>query len=642
MYVMKKPQCERVSGMRAELRGLVGKYLDGITNQWILSAPTANPSMLEMFRDRDAAPQRYLEPWSGEFAGKYLTAAVQVMRLTGDSRLKLFLESFVDRLIGLQSPDGYLGPWPKGSRLTNFESLQREGGMITWDTWGHYHIMLGLLLWHEETSDQNALRAASLIADLICEKYLGKKEMRLVDTGTTEVNLAPAHSLCLLYRLTGVQRYLDMATQIVDEFSAEGAEGFLAGNYLKLAEEKTEFFESPKPRWESLHPIMGLAELYWITGENRYRHAFEHIWWSIVQFDRHNTGGFSSGEKASGNPYECGAIETCCTIAWIALSVEMLKMTGNSVVADEIELSTLNTIIGMHSSTGRWATYNTPMDGIRRASAHSIVFQAREGSPELNCCSVNSPRGFGMMSDWAVMRDEDSFFINYYGPMTATAETESKITVIFTQTTDYPVSGHIELRVDPEQQCEFVLNLRVPYWSSKTAVSINGQAITNVKTGSYLELDRSWKKGDTITLDLDMSLHLWVGERDCKGLTSVYRGPVLLTYDNRYNLPIAEEKPESIRHYDDWKPQNDTVLEVPELDARALKNRPSEWEDWIPPWMLFEFGTSDGRKVRLCDFGSAGEAGTPYRSWLPVRNLPGPGTFSRQNPLRSVRLDQDQ
>ncbi|HCQ02469.1 MAG TPA: hypothetical protein DIT99_18100, partial [Candidatus Latescibacteria bacterium] len=64
--------------------GPLGDYLQGVTEQWLLVAPKANPGMLEMFRDRDASPLRQMVPWAGEFAGKYLTGAVQIMRVTGD------------------------------------------------------------------------------------------------------------------------------------------------------------------------------------------------------------------------------------------------------------------------------------------------------------------------------------------------------------------------------------------------------------------------------------------------------------------------------------------------------------------------------------------------------------------------------
>ena len=633
------PRCERIPKARLSLDGVIGQYVKGLTEQWLLVAPRANPAMLEMFRDRDRPPQRDMVPWAGEFAGKYLTSAVQTLRVTGDPDLEAFLATFVSRLIGLQDADGYLGPWPEASRLTNHDPNQGKEGMNTWDTWGHYHVMLGLLLWHEETGDAQALHAATRIADLICNKYLGAQEVRLVDTGRTEMNLAPVHSLCLLYARTGTRRYLDMALQIVDEFAAVGTEGPLAGDYVRQALAGREFYQTPKPRWESLHPIMALAELYWITGDERYRQAFEHIWWSIVKLDRHNTGGFSSGEKASGNPYDRGAIETCCTIAWLATSVEMLKMTANSVVADEIELSTLNSIVGMHSATGRWATYNTPMDGIRRASAHHIVFQAREGSPELNCCSVNSPRGFGTISDWAVMRDRDGIMLNYYGPSEMTVDIVPGCAVALTQSTGYPLTGRIVLRVDPSEPCSFVLKLRIPYWSARTQALLNGQALSDVVPGRYLALERTWQGGDTVTLDLDMGFHFWAGERECAGLTSVYRGPILLTYDHRYNLDLAASRPPSVRRYDEYGSDPDAVIEMPVLDARTMNGRPVQWDDWLPPWMLFEFEAADGQIVRLCDFGSAGETGTPYRSWLRVVNAPQGAAFAPENPLRSARLE---
>ena len=88
---MKGPVCDRIAGARCQLGGFVGDYLKGITEQWLLVAPRANPAMLEMFRDRDSAPLRDMVPWAGEFAGKYLTGAVQVLRLTGDPHLRKWL-----------------------------------------------------------------------------------------------------------------------------------------------------------------------------------------------------------------------------------------------------------------------------------------------------------------------------------------------------------------------------------------------------------------------------------------------------------------------------------------------------------------------------------------------------------------------
>ncbi|MHB8520892.1 MAG: beta-L-arabinofuranosidase domain-containing protein [Limisphaerales bacterium] len=610
------PSCDRIPGTRFHLEGPLRNYFTGVSEQWLKVAPLSNPAMLDMFRDRDRRPLREQVPWAGEFAGKYLTSAVQVWRVTGDPALKRFLSEFVARLVVLQADDGYLGPWPRENRLTGHAPNLGATGGDTWDAWGHYHILIGLLLWHEDTGDAAALACARRIGDLFCKKF---ETTRLVDTGSTEMNLAPIHALCRLYRRTEDRRYLKLALKICDEFAATDPAGKpLAGDYLNAALAGKEFFQMPKPRWESLHPIMGLTELFWISGDERYRRAFEQIWWSIVKLDRHNNGGFSSGEQAQGNPYHQGAIETCCTIAWIALSVEMLRLTGDSIVADEIELSTLNSVVGLHSPTGRWVTYNTPMDGTRKASAHDIVFQARAGSPELNCCSVNGARGFGMISDWALMASGDGLILNWYGPSTMTARLASGIPLELTQETDYPQNNRVRLRVAPGRPVRFALKLRIPHWSRTTRVKLNGLPVEAVPPGRYLALDRTWKRGDTVEVEFDFSLHFWAGQRECANKVSVYRGPILLTYDRRFN----EMDPD----------------QVPSLDAAALSGKRVASGDWLPPMLLLEFAAADGRPVRLCDFGSAGSGGSPYRSWLDVKGISG-AEFSRANPLRTCRLD---
>lgn len=604
---MIEPKCSRAEKSEFVLEGPISGYLRGVTEQWLLVAPDANPAMLEMFRDRDRTPLRNLVPWAGEFAGKYLTSAVQVLRVTGDPRLRIHLKQFAKEIVSLQAEDGYLGPWPEKFRMTNRTiNLNSDGKefMLTWDTWGHYHIMLGLLLWHETSGDGEALVCAERIANLLCDRCLGNKRPRLVDTESTEMNLAPVHSLCLLYKKTGKSQFLDMALQIVEEFSAVGPTGEpLAGDYLNGPLAGKEFFQISKPRWESLHPIMGLVELYYITGKNEYQEAFKSIWHSIRKYDRHNNGGFSSGEQAQGNPFHQGAIETCCTIAWIALTVEMLKLTGDSTVADEIELSTLNSIIGMHSHTGRWATYNTPMDGVRKSSCHEIHFQAREGSPELNCCSVNSPRGFGMISDWALMRDAEGLILNWYGPGTMRTELPSGTEVVLTQETDYPRENTVRISISPRKKENFVFKLRIPGWSKQTCVVVNGKSTDEVKPGGYLSLSREWSQGDTVEMTFDFSFHCWIGRQECAGRFSLYRGPILLTYDRRFN-PVNDES-------------------IPAFDEQVVSTgHIIPWQGWIPPILLMEFTASDGRCVRLCDFGSAGEVGTSYYSWLPFKKDP--------------------
>lgn len=611
------PRLRAVGRTRFRLEGPLADYATAVADHWLKILPHSNPGLIEVLRDRDRLPRRNLMRWTGWFHGMHLISLVEMLRLTGDEELRRATEWYVARLLELQDEeDGYLGAFPKGYRYRNYAPNALGHGDICWDTSGHHYVMLGLLYWYEDSGDADVLAAARRIGDALCDRYLGAAH-RMVDTGFTETNLAPGHSLMVLYRHTGEERYLALARQIVDEeFGAQGAGGeYFAGNYLEAGLSGQEFFELPTTRWEGLHQMQAMVELFYVTGDDRYATAFEHFWWSIVKTDRHNNGGFSTSERAVGSPYAPGAIESCCTLAWIAFSVDVLKLTGTSIVADELELSTLNSVVGMHSASGYWSTYDTPMDGVRKASTQDISFQAREGTPHLNCCSVHTPRGFGLVSEWALMRDDDGIVVNYYGPGSIDLPLDDGTTVTVRQETDYPRSGSIRLAVAPSSERAFAVKLRVPYWSVATQVTVDGEAVGEPQPGSYIELSRRWTGGETIELELDMSLHLWVGEERCTGRASIYRGPILLTFDRRFNELDAPD--------------------LPALDATRLDGALVETDHWQPPILLFEIATAAG-PVRLCDFGSAGEGGSPYLSWLPVRNAR-PVEFSRTNPLRSGR-----
>src|SRR3954468_15749605 len=79
------PACWRDALAQLTFQSPIGDYFQNVTEHWLKVAPRSNPAMLDMFRDRDRLPLRDLVPWAGEFAGKYLTSAVQVYRCRRDA-----------------------------------------------------------------------------------------------------------------------------------------------------------------------------------------------------------------------------------------------------------------------------------------------------------------------------------------------------------------------------------------------------------------------------------------------------------------------------------------------------------------------------------------------------------------------------
>jgi len=583
-YCVKTNKLWTPSHLKMNFGGVIGDRLRVNLENWELTAPEANPAMLEMFYDRDRLPSRNLLMWSGEFVGKYLCASILSYRMLDDPRQKKLIEEVAEKLMESQGEDGYLGPYDLKNRLT---------GKKLWDLWGHYWAISALSLYYDEFKEQKALNVAMKAADMIVTKFLNED---FHFTGAS--NYAVIHAFTQLYMLTGKSSYLETAKWIIKKWDLPGS-----NQYMSKALNGYEMYQFPNKgtRWESVHSFLGMYDMYLLTGESQYYDAFTHIWYSIQRGDRHNTGGFTTGEVATGNPYLQGPIETCCTVAWIDMSINMLKLTGNSLIADELELSTYNGLLGAQHPSGRWWTYDTPMDGTKEASAHTVNFQCRPGSPELNCCSVNGPRGLTLLSEWAVLRTENSVAVNFYGQSTFNLQTpgDKRLTII--QKTDYPHSGNISMQLALSVREQFLLQLRIPSWSSKTIVKVNGQLTDGVTAGSYLDITRKWKTGDRIEVFFDMSPHYWLGDKEMMGKTSIYYGPLLLAFDPVYNKLDPDQ--------------------IPEMNAHNLKLVPSTTGRRIQPWVLFSVKSEDGSNLLLCDFATAGAYGNKYLSWLPVKGV---------------------
>jgi hypothetical protein len=86
-----------------------------------------------------------------------------------------------------------------------------------------------------------------------------------------------------------------------------------AGDYHRIGPARHRVLPDAEAALGEPAPDDGLAELFRITGDDSYRQSLVHWWRSIYRTDVHNSGSFSTSEQAVGNPFQPGAIETCCT-----------------------------------------------------------------------------------------------------------------------------------------------------------------------------------------------------------------------------------------------------------------------------------------------------------------------------------------
>ena len=568
-----------------EINGITGELAENINNNWLIGLRQTNPAILDMFAERDIRPYRDLLPWSGEFAGKYITGAYYIYKLTYNEDLYSYILKFIDELITYQDTDGYLGCYQKDCRLTGAFSQSPDKTGETWDAWAHYHIMYGLMLWYEETGKEEYINVIYRIADLFINKFYNNKP-NLVSIGWAETNLAPYHMFAKLYRVTKDEKYLKFAKLIEDDLSDERA-----GNYINHALNGLEYYQCPKPRWESMHIIAGIAEMYKATGDEKYLQAVKQIVYSILKTDIHNTGGFSTKEEAIGTPFADGAIETCCVIAYNALVIEILDLVKDIKLIDFLELSHYNAVMGSFSPSGHWSTYDTPMDGTRNANFHQIWFQCRSGSPELNCCSVNAPRGVGMLSEWAITNagnyiDENILYIHFFEQCKIITNNGVSIEI----DSEYPANGNVKIRLKSENNQKIAI--RIPLWSKNTTLKLNGQLI-NVEAGSYAYLSKHWNDNDQIEIIFDFTVYFLHGKEKYEGKSSIYYGPLL------YGCDLALNK--------DFDFNN-----LPELTLHDLQQ--------LKPQL-----NNDGRitvklpcGIILSDFYRLGCTGSEYKTWLNV------------------------
>jgi DUF1680 family protein len=300
------------------------------------------------------------------------------------------------------------------------------------------------------------------------------------------------------------------------------------------------------------------------------------------------------------NPDIDRMMETCVTVTWMKFCHQLLRLTGQSRVADQLERSLYNALYGAQRPDGAKYDYFQRFNGVRGGKDN---FGADIAGFPLSCCTANGPAGLALVPQAAIMNSATGPVVNLYLPGTAEAPLPDGNAVRLEIATDYPRGPEIAIRVAPRRPASFTIALRVPEWSERNSLAVNGEA-AEAKPGTYAIVAREWQEGDRLELTLDLACRLVPAPRGSNRAGDNYqalvRGPVLLARDRRLGGDI--DAPVAVRA--------DAHGRV-ELSPGAAP---------FPAAMCFRVPARDGSSFGVVDYAAAGStwsAASAFRSWLP-------------------------
>ncbi len=523
------------------------------------------PHLVEPFKLRNETDGR----WRCEFWGKIVRSAIQSWRGLPNEELLKHINKTVSDLIATQTPDGCISSYPKERQTKD------------WDIWGRKYVLIGLAQYYLEVEQSESVKNAMIRQLDYFMSQVGPEILDIRECGHHEGMAASSilEAVMLTYNITGEKRFLDYAKWIV----AQG--GSKSNNIF------TSILQGVPPSklgngkaYEMMSCFEGLAELYRKTGDPAQKESVlafyravrdQEIFITGVGGLKDRWGEYWFNGKTKQTQSNVGALgETCVTTTWIKFCGHVLRLTGDSTIADEMERTLYNGVLGAMVPDGSWWMHRNPTP-LAGPSSKMRAGDQIKGYGE-DCCLAQGSMALAMAPWMAVMQDARGLVVNLYETAEATATLPDGTKVGLSIKGDYPISGNVRVTISAPQKIKFPVKFRIPAWSKTTTVSVNGQLYQGI-AGTYLEIEREWNSGDLIQLKLD--LHVQAHEAlDGGGRVALTYGPIVLAQDSRLgkvDAPISTEK-----------------LDVCTIGKNPQKN------------IFMRFQLADG--TELCDYSSAG------------------------------------
>jgi DUF1680 family protein len=138
----------------------------------------------------------------------------------------------------------------------------------------------------------------------------------------------------------------------------------------------------------------------------------------------------------------------------------------------------------------------------------------------------------------------DGIYVNLYHNSELDWHLDDGTLLKLSQATGYPWSGDVKLTVNPAHPADFTLYVRWPAWAPSFDIQVNGQdlGLANAHRGSFIPISRSWKSGDTVSLNMPLQPAMMAANprvTDDYGRVAIQRGPLVYVLEQLDQNGIA-------------------------------------------------------------------------------------------------------
>jgi uncharacterized protein len=456
---------------------------------------------------------------------KWIEAVGFALQSGDRPQLHALANRIIEEVVAVQEPSGYLNTYYVGDRAK--DRMEPEVQRTGHELYNLGHMIQGAIAFYRATGDRTLLDCSiRFVNDYLLPNFGPGQNKKPILSGHPEIELA----LIELYRTEGDKRHLELAGYILQ-----------GDDRIKLPQRQYVYHFSGIPFTSRTHleghavramyACCGATDYYLETGDPSYLKTLNVLWDDLVSAQMYVSGGVgarSEGE-AFGDAYELPNFtaygESCAAIGNMMWNWRMLAATGDAKYADVVERALYNGINSGMSLDGTLYCYRNPL-----AFDPSGGDQIRNPWYDTTCCPPNLERTFASLPGYFYSTSKDGLYLHLYDNSQLDWHLDDGTGLKVVQKTNYPWDGTAEITVTPAKSTEFTFYLRIPGWSDRTVVTVNGKLASQATPGEYLALQRRWSPGDTIAVKFGMTPQVIAANPrvvEDYGRVAVQRGPIV-------------------------------------------------------------------------------------------------------------------